>query len=487
MDKLGKWWQAHKPTRRRVIQLYAALLYNAHLTGFAEGKIYTGALKNLCLPGLNCYSCPGAAFACPLGALQNALASSGTRTPSYVLGILLLFGLLLGRTVCGFICPAGLAQELLHKLPTPKVRKSRVTRLLSWVKYGILLLFVIWIPLASVVQKIPVPAFCKYICPAGTLEGAVGLLSHPDNADLFPMLGGLFTLKLLIAVLLVTGCMFVYRLFCRFLCPLGALYSLFAKWALLGVQVEESACVGCGKCVAKCQMDIRHVGDRECIHCGGCIPECPTKAITWKGGKLFLQGSEVTPQKQSHFDWKRIVTWIAAASLLIGVLWAANLPERETVQNTNVQTVADDTPVGKEIGERCPDFTVSCYNGLSDFALADTRGKAVVINFWATWCGPCCKELPYFQALWETYGEDVAVVAVHSDLTTEDVQAWLDQTDYTLPFTLDADGSVIKALGGSTLLPMTVVLDRQGRIVYNQVGSVTMELLESIVKPLIAQ
>ena len=109
------WIKNHLPTRRRLIQLYAALLYNAHAKGFITGNIYTGATKVLCVPGMNCYSCPGAVGACPLGALQNAIASSRNRTPVYVLGILMLYGLILGRTICGYLCPVGLVQELLHK------------------------------------------------------------------------------------------------------------------------------------------------------------------------------------------------------------------------------------------------------------------------------------------------------------------------------------------------------------------------------------
>jgi len=135
------------PSKRRIIQLYAALLYNAHLKGFITGEIYTGKSKLLCVPGLNCYSCPGAVGACPLGALQNAVAASGNRIPAYVLGIILLYGVMLGRTVCGWLCPFGLIQDILHKIPTPKIRKSRVTRLLSGLKYVILLIFVIGLPL----------------------------------------------------------------------------------------------------------------------------------------------------------------------------------------------------------------------------------------------------------------------------------------------------------------------------------------------------
>ena len=120
-----------RPSARRLVQLYSALLHNAYLKGFISGEIYKGQSKAVCIPGLNCYSCPGAVGACPLGSLQNALASAGHRTGWYVFGILILFGVMLGRTVCGWLCPLGLVQELLHKIPVPKIRRSRFTRVLS--------------------------------------------------------------------------------------------------------------------------------------------------------------------------------------------------------------------------------------------------------------------------------------------------------------------------------------------------------------------
>ena len=292
MDKLKARWQRHRPTTRRLAQLYAAVLYNAHIRGFIEGKIYTGPAKAVCVPGLNCYSCPGAVGACPLGALQNAVAASANRPAFYVVGMLMLFGLTLGRVICGWLCPVGLIQELLHKLPTPKLKKSRLTRALSWLKYGILAVFVAAIPLYYALRRVPLPAFCKYICPAGTLEGAVGLLSNPVNADLFSMLGPLFTRKFVIMVVMATACVFVYRAFCRFVCPLGAIYGLFARVALMGVRVEEAACTGCGACQRACPVDIRRVGDHECVHCGLCVDVCPEKAISLRAGKITLKGPE---------------------------------------------------------------------------------------------------------------------------------------------------------------------------------------------------
>ena len=238
--KFAAWWSAHKPTTRRLIQVYAALLYNAYVKGFIKGDIYTGSIKNFCVPGFNCYSCPGAIGACPLGALQNALASSDKRAPYYVLGILMLYGLILGRTICGWLCPLGLIQELFYKIPTPKVKKSRFTHALSYLKYVLLAVFVVIIPLAYSLQQYPVPGFCKYICPAGTFEGAMGLLANPVNAGKFSILNILFTRKFVIMVAILLACVFFYRAFCRFLCPLGAIYGLFARVSILGANARTA-------------------------------------------------------------------------------------------------------------------------------------------------------------------------------------------------------------------------------------------------------
>ena len=98
---MGKFVQKIKnlmPSKRKWIQLYAALLYNANLKGFVQGSIYKGNSKVLCAPGINCYSCPGAVAACPLGSLQGAI-SSDKSTLWYVGGILLLYSILFGRMI----------------------------------------------------------------------------------------------------------------------------------------------------------------------------------------------------------------------------------------------------------------------------------------------------------------------------------------------------------------------------------------------------
>jgi polyferredoxin len=267
--------------KRRYFQLLSTLLYNANIVGFVRGTIYRGDIKGLCVPGLNCSSCPGAIAACPLGSLQAALGEIRFKLPLYVVGLLLLFGVLLGRAICAFLCPFGLVQELLHKISTPKLRKGAVTRWLSFGKYAILLIFVIYLPLHFLFMNgVSTPAFCKYVCPMGTLQAGIPLVL--SNESLRAITGALFQWRLfwLTGILLIS--VFIFRPFCRFLCPLGAIYSLFNKVALFGIKVNKHHCVGCRACVNSCKLDANKINDRECIRCGDCRPMCKHNAITFK-------------------------------------------------------------------------------------------------------------------------------------------------------------------------------------------------------------
>lgn len=272
------------PFKRKLIQVACALVYNANLKGFGEASLYQGQSKGLCVPGLNCYSCPGAIAACPLGTLQNALSSAPKRFPFYILGFFVLVGLFLGRIVCGFLCPFGLIQELLYKIPVPKLQKNKITHILSYAKYVILGIFVMYIPLFLAFKEgYPLPGFCKYICPAGTLEGGLTLVLA--NPSLRGLAGALFSWKVFVLLAVIVSAMFIYRSFCRFLCPLGAIYSFFARISIFGIQVDESRCTHCNQCVRHCLMDIKKVGDHECIQCGSCQSVCHFDAIHWKHSK----------------------------------------------------------------------------------------------------------------------------------------------------------------------------------------------------------
>ena len=103
------------------IQAAAVLLTNIHIPNLFKGKIYQGKAKTMCVPGLNCYSCPAATGACPIGAFQAVVGSSKFKFTYYITGFFILLGVLLGRFICGFLCPFGWFQDLLHKIPGKKI------------------------------------------------------------------------------------------------------------------------------------------------------------------------------------------------------------------------------------------------------------------------------------------------------------------------------------------------------------------------------
>ncbi len=444
------------------------------------------------MPGLNCYSCPAAVGACPLGSLQNALASSGNRAGYYVFGIIMLWGLMLGRTICGWMCPCGLIQELLYKIPTPKIRKSRITHALSYLKYFLLVVFAIAIPLLYGLRHgRAVPGFCKFICPAGTLEGAMGLLANPANTGFFKMLGIFFTRKFVIMMLIFVACIFCYRSFCRFICPLGAIYSMFNRLALVGVRVDANRCMHCGACAMNCKMDVRHVGDRECINCAKCMDVCRHDAISLKAGKITLIApatgcADDRPDSSEKRERGKKIAWtIALAVLALALLWY-NVPDRtEQAEDGSHVTPATEDAVGGdygyEPGDELADFAIECMDG-ETFHLRDTKGKVTFINLWATYCGPCVEELPYFNKLAGEHVGDVAVLAVHNSMSKDDIPAYLADKGWdSIDFALDTkDKLVWNTVGGSAAMPQTIVLDRDGKVIYNQVGSVTDELLASL-------
>ena len=271
-------------SKRKLTQTLTLLLGNANLTGFVTGRIYQGPLKNACLPGLNCYSCPGALGACPLGSLQNGLADPLMLIPFYVLGFLVLLGGILGRFVCGWLCPFGLIQEWLHRIPGRKWRPAHdqpLHKRLQVSKYVILAIFVVLLPFSGrLLSGYGSPAFCTYICPSGTLMAGIPLMLA--NSDLRELASWLFGWKMLILVAVVVASIFISRPFCKYVCPLGAIYGFFNRISLYRVTVDPIRCNHCGICTRRCPMSVPVPEDAngpDCIRCGVCAAVCPQDAI----------------------------------------------------------------------------------------------------------------------------------------------------------------------------------------------------------------
>ena len=285
MDKKMKSNKNFLARFRGWIQAAATLLTNIHIPNLLKGKIYQGKAKTICVPGLNCYSCPAATGACPIGAFQAVVGSSKFKFTYYITGFFILLGVLLGRFICGFLCPFGWFQDLLHKIPGKKLSTAKL-KPLRYLKYVILVVFVILLP-AFVTNSLGMgdPFFCKYICPQGVLEGAIPL--SLANSGIRAALGHLFTFKFTVLALFIILSILFYRPFCKWICPLGAIYSLFNKVSFLKIQVDHEKCVGCQKCSRVCKMDVNVVdtpNHPECIRCGECMKACPTDAICYHYG-----------------------------------------------------------------------------------------------------------------------------------------------------------------------------------------------------------
>ena len=315
---MAKRKKAERVRFRSLVQLFVAAAGNSYVTGFAAGKIYQGSLKQLCHPGLNCYSCPGARLSCPIGALQAVIGSRAFDVSLYVFGILLVLGATLGRMVCGFLCPFGWIQELLHKIPFPrkKIRHFRGDRQLRYLKYAVLLFLVVLLPMVWVNDAGEAsPTFCKYVCPAGALEGGIPLVFFsppgtdspapattaglPQGMPALPSLkgvqvnlvektgprfetGALFVLKISILAVTVLASLLIYRPFCKYICPLGAVYGVLNPVSLYRLRLDQDLCVRCGACERACKMGLdptRQLNHPECVRCGDCVNACPTDAI----------------------------------------------------------------------------------------------------------------------------------------------------------------------------------------------------------------
>jgi ferredoxin-type protein NapH len=252
--------------KRRYVQLLAAAVTNSYFLA--------PYLKYLPCPSLNCYACPLAAFACPIGTLQH-FAIVGA-FPFLLLGILTMVGGLIGRWACGYLCPFGLFQDLLARIRRAKLE---LPFWLGWGRYISLFGVAILIPMLT-----GEPWFSK-LCPAGTLEAGIpyvlGGIFHVklpgQPAQIFAMIGPLFYAKLAITAAVIAAAISIKRPFCRFICPLGAIFGVFNRVSLLRIRLDKSCSRDTGDYRRICPVDIDirdDAGSAKCIRCMQCT-KCP--------------------------------------------------------------------------------------------------------------------------------------------------------------------------------------------------------------------
>jgi len=285
-----------KPRTKRVwYQALGGLAINAWLPNWLSGKIFQGGVKGVCVPVLNCYSCPSALGACPIGSLQTFLsglrlnlAAAEAKFGLYVVGLLGAVGSVVGRMPCGWLCPFGLLQEVMHKIPTPKLK---VPRALSYGRYVFLAVLVVALPLLVVDQYgLGQTWFCKWVCPAGTLEAGLPLVLL--NAGLRGLVGFMYYWKVALLVLFLGWMTVSRRPFCRTVCPLGAILGLFNKASLFRMAVDDAKCTLCDKCRRDCPVDIgiyESANSPDCVRCLTCVDSCKYGAVSYE----FLKRREV--------------------------------------------------------------------------------------------------------------------------------------------------------------------------------------------------
>jgi polyferredoxin len=272
---------------RKWVQALWFFLANGFWGFPVTGNLYQGPLKVICSPGLNCYSCPAATTYCPIGSLQQLLRgirfsiqSGQYFFGSFVMGTMGMLGAVFGRFICGWACPFGFIQELLHKIPS---RKFSIPDQLNWLKYGFLLFFVIILPVVLVDDfGMGRPWFCKYVCPAGTLEAGIPMLILLP--DLRSTVGWLYVNKIMLLIGYIIWSVVASRPFCRTTCPLGAFYALFSRYQLIKLKLNEDNCTKCGACHKVCPVEIKFnetPDSCECVNCLRCMTEaCLFNAIS---------------------------------------------------------------------------------------------------------------------------------------------------------------------------------------------------------------
>lgn len=251
---------------RRISQFAAVFITNSHWLGFSTKYIYTGPLKGFCVPVINCYACPAAVFACPIGVIQHFVGLH--MIPFYMIGVLGLIGILFGQLACGWLCPFGLFQEMLFKLS--KI-SWEIPRPLQHFKYMTLIFLVILLPYMTG------EAWFSKLCPAGTLSAAIPwLIMDPinpvsgQNLGMGNTVGVLLFFKIAILALMVAAFVVVNRPFCKMFCPLGAIWELFNKVSILKMTFVPP-CSSCKQCSPKCGAKVSELGQVTEVGCKTCV------------------------------------------------------------------------------------------------------------------------------------------------------------------------------------------------------------------------
>ena len=263
---------------------------------------FIGQWKMICMPVLNCHSCPWAAFACPVGVFGHF--AMWTVLPLLALGTTLVLGAIFGRILCGWACPFGFLQDLLHKIPSPK---WTLPGWMTYIKYVLLVGSVILVPMLLGINNYAF--FCK-LCPVGTIESLIPRALA--GADFAALAKGWPRLTVLVGLIL--WAVTTSRSFCKALCPIGAFLAVFNRLSGFSIKYSQGICADCQICLDECPMDVRIedfqkkegdevlVAPSECILCLNCTKNCHQSGLRFSFWNLN-KGETIQPTgKMESFD-----------------------------------------------------------------------------------------------------------------------------------------------------------------------------------------
>jgi len=216
------------------------------------------------IPGcvFHCYACPLSSFACPVGLIATGLAVG--LVPFMTLGVIFIAAAAIGSAVCGWLCPFGLLQDLFDKIPTPKFR------LPAWTGIGRYITLVALVIVGPLLwgKSTDNYAFICNLCPAGAIEaGLPRIIAGQVSVE------RLLAIKYIIAGVIVVMMLFVYRPWCRILCPLGGFFALFNRISVWFIRFKTDKCNSCKACTIDCPCDIdvkKAINTSSCIRCMKC-------------------------------------------------------------------------------------------------------------------------------------------------------------------------------------------------------------------------
>ena len=257
------------PIKRRLIQALAAILLTSNFAGISLG--------NACVPILYCEACSLSWLGCPIGIMAATIAFH--EIPWLILAIVVGAAVVVGRWFCGWICPTGFIQDLLFKIPSPKIKLPRWTR---YIKYAVLAIPVIVI--AYFFGRDDLMSFCKW-CPTATASVVVPEAIRYRTVDI-----GWDLVRLLILAAVIVMAVLSHRSFCKVICPVGAMVSLGSRFSWLSIRMDANKCGRCKKCDKECPMDVKVEACKdsgktishnpECISCLTCEAVCTKQAVS---------------------------------------------------------------------------------------------------------------------------------------------------------------------------------------------------------------